>query len=290
MDPAFSQSPGWSCYKVLNNNPVWMIDPQGDREYSSAENFERLHKGKTWAKDKGKGDWLLGDRLHNTETWKAANEYNLHQQKGYEKYSNITQRTAFYGWFQKATEAKGFRTQWAGAAYIIAQQMSLMDDPLIASMTPKPVITFANQGNKAIFDDVFDNLSELYFGPIMTGADALSWDVRTLTHEQRDVIQPLYEAQSMETLKFLSSLAKGEGFRAFLGYSFDRRFPVGGPLYFSGNIMKWSDRFQHGMTKAVPFYRRYGSIFNWNIRGDGRIDTVMDPDNPGRIRPGEHVE
>jgi hypothetical protein len=48
----------------------------------------------------------------------------------------------------------------------------------------------------------------------------------------------------------------------------------------SGNISNWQDRYNHGMNKAVPFYNKYGSTFNWNKPGDGRIDTALDPDKP----------
>lgn len=165
--------------------------------------------------------------------------------------------------------------------------MSLMDDPLIASMTSDDVIKFANEGNKAIFDDVFDNLRDLYNGNVLKGDAASKWDASTLTHEQRDVVQPIYARQSSETIKTLQSLAEGTGFKAALGKIFDGRFPIGGPLKFSGNISNWEDRYNHGMNKAVPFYKNYGSLFNWNKLGDNRIDTPSDPDNPGKIKYGE---
>ncbi len=287
VDPLAAEAPGWSPYRAFYDNPIYWKDPTGAIEYESAEAFAKANKGKTWDKDRGKGDWLKSDRENNTDIWSNANKFNLQQEGGNLQYCTITERTAFYGWFQKQTDAKGFETKWAGAAYVIAQQMSLMEDPLIASMTDKAVIKFANDGNKAIFDDVFDNLKDLYNGGVLKGEAASNWDAATLTHEQRDVVQPIYARQTAETIKTLQSLAQGIGYKATLGYMFDRRFPIGGPLKFEGNISNWQDRYNHGMNKAVPFYKKYGSLFNWNRPGDGRIDTALDPDNPGLLKYGE---
>ncbi|ACE06707.1 hypothetical protein Aasi_1414 [Candidatus Amoebophilus asiaticus 5a2] len=273
---------GVNVYRYVGNNPVNLHDPTGALEFENYDAYKAYVGNKALSADKigSQGHWLKSDRENKTDVWSVANTFNLQQKDGNLQYTTITQRVAFYGWFQKQIEAKGFETKWAGAAYIIAQQMSLMDDKLVASLTDDQIIKFANEGNKAIFDDVFDNLRDLYNGPVLKGDAARKWNEATLTHEQRDVVQPIYARQTPETIKTLQSLAEGTGWKATLGLIFDRRFPIGGPLKFSGDISNWQDRYAHGMNKAVPFYNKYGSLFNWNKPGDDRLDSVFDPDNP----------
>ncbi len=301
VDIKQNENPEWTPYRYCFDNPIKNIDPDGKKEFESYDAYKQ-HMSQMQEKDPGhadrykilsqkemgsRGDWLKSDREKQTGVWGAANSYNLQQKDGYKEYKTISQRTAFYGWFQRQTEKKGSETKWAGAAYIVAQQMSLMDDPLIASFNSKEVLAFANAGNKAIFEDVFDNLRDLYNGPALKGDAAKNWDKVTLTHEQKDVVQPIYDQQSEKTINDLQKLAQGRGWKAAMGVAFDRRFPVGGPLMFEGKIKNWVDRYNHGMNKAVPFYEKYGSIFNWNKKDDGRMDSVFDPDNKGLPQYGE---
>lgn len=292
LDPKADAEPGWTPFRAFFNNPAYWTDPTGKLEFKDYNAYLSYAGSNAVAASQmgSQGHWLEADRLNNSAVWGAANLYNLNQENGNLQYTTISQRTAFYGWFQDLTKAKGFDTKWAGAAYIVAQQMSLMEDKLIAAVTPDDVIAFAHAGNKAIFDDVFGNLRKLANGPVLKGNAAREWDVRTLTHEQRDVVEPIYSAQSNETIGFLQGLAEGKGWRSALGYALDRRFPIGGPLSFSGNVKNWQDRFNHGMNKVVPFYQQYGSLFNWNRAGDGRIDTALDPDNPGSHRRAGGME
>lgn len=81
-----------SEYSVLANNPIKHIDPNGDKEYKSKKDFEKQNKGKSWDKDRGKGDWLFDDRKYNTNVWSEANAYNLKQTDGFKEYTTIAQR------------------------------------------------------------------------------------------------------------------------------------------------------------------------------------------------------
>ena len=66
VDPLAEAEPGWSPYRAFYDNPIKYIDPDGQLEYESAEAFAKANKGKTWDKDRGKGDWLTSDRENNT--------------------------------------------------------------------------------------------------------------------------------------------------------------------------------------------------------------------------------
>jgi hypothetical protein len=73
-------------------------------------------------------------------------------------YTSISQRTDFYGWYAGKIDAKGFDNNWPGAAYIVAGQISWLDNPLVGWWVGEDVVNFGNAGNKAIFNDVFDDL------------------------------------------------------------------------------------------------------------------------------------
>ncbi|MFQ6602988.1 SpvB/TcaC N-terminal domain-containing protein [Flavobacterium sp. C3NV] len=244
VDPLAESTPNWTPYRYCFNNPVNLVDPDGRKEYDDD------YTGKL-----GKGDWLRKDRLKNTDVWKSANKYNLKQNDGYKEYKTISQRTDFYGWFQSETDSKGFETVWAGAAYIIAQQMSITENVLVNWKLSSDELKFAQDGNKAIFEDVFDNLRDLIDGPALKGKDALNWDKATLTHEQRDVVDPIYKRQSKATLGTLSEMAKQEGL-----FSLGVIFGNSSELKFEGNLMNWQERYDHGMKKAVPYYKKCGSL------------------------------
>jgi RHS repeat-associated protein len=248
VDPARQFS---SPYRT-GNNPINSVDPDGRREYGNG--FKILHAFGIGSL--GAGDWYKSDRVNNTSVWQSANSYNLTQTSGFNEYTTITQRTAFYGWFDQTTQAMGFETNWPGAAEIVAGQMSLLDNPLVAQIVGDDVVAFGNAGNKAIFDDVFGNLSALISGPALKGGAALAWDMATLHNEQFNVVQPLYEAQSAATIQTLSRMASGQGVFG-IGLRSDLRF--------KGNILNPQDRFNHGagpVTDYLILYRQWQSIYS----------------------------
>lgn len=117
------------------------------------------------------------------------------------EYNTIDERTAFYGWIAVKLDQKGFENNWPGAAYIVARQMSSLSNSLVSWWVGDDVVKFGNAGNKAIFNDVFDNLRDLYNGSVMKGKAAAIWDAKTLHNEQFNVVQPLYEKQSRATIE-----------------------------------------------------------------------------------------
>ncbi|KQM56829.1 hypothetical protein ASE55_19385 [Chryseobacterium sp. Leaf201] len=239
VDPLAENYSSWSPYAYTFDNPVIYTDPSGMAPEKELPDNQKL----------GKGDWHKSDREANTQVWKDANKYNLQQKNGSSEYTNIVQRTAFYKWFQTETESRGYETKWAGAAYIIANQMAGTEDPWLNWAMSSEIKQFAQDGNKEIFDNVFPKLRGLYNGGIRKGEAAKSWDIATLTVEQRDIVGPIYKRQSSETLSTLSQMAKGEsiyGFGVPLNLIFNPK----------GDITNWKDRFNHGMQKAVPAWEK----------------------------------
>ncbi len=233
MDPAGQYA---SPYIGLGNNPVNGIDRNGGfKEYSD-----------DYTGTLGKGDWKTSDRVDNTSVWQNANIYNLGQSTGYNEYTTISQRTDFYKWFAADVAAKGFEVNWPGAASIVASQMANLDNKIVAWWVGDDVVKFGNEGNTAIFNDVFDNLAALRNGPVLKGVAAQNWDAVTLHHEQFDVVQPIYMKQSPETINELSLMAKVQN---------SYRLGATGGLRFEGNIMSPADRYNYGATKATFFYK-----------------------------------
>jgi RHS repeat-associated protein len=262
VDPLGDVMPGWSPYRGFNDNPVKYTDPRGAKEYESAEAFERANKGKTWAKDRGKGDWLRSDRENNSGVWQNANKYNMQQADGYKEYTTIEQRTGFYGWYSAEEDLRGSTTNWAGAAYIVAKQMTLIDVfyhsgdlvMMFGAKDAKDIDDFANAGNKAIFEDVFAALRDNMNGKPKTGKAASDWDAQRLHREQFDVVQPVYlnaARTNPNTIKHLQQFAAQGGVSTLIG------MPVPG---FQGNIMNPQDRYNHGMNKIVPFMQKMRAI------------------------------
>ncbi len=100
-------------------------------------------------------------------------------------------------------------------ANIIAGQMSNLDSEIAAYWVGEYVVNFGNAGDKAIFDDVFHNLKELYNGPVIKGKTAAEWDASTLFNEQFDVVQPIHMMQVPVTISILSNkMSKGKGYKA----------------------------------------------------------------------------
>jgi hypothetical protein len=209
----------------------------------------------------GKGDWREDDRINDTDTWKNANKYNLQQKNGQKQYKTIEQRAGFYKWFQNDTESKGYETKWAGAAFIVASQMSNIHSfvsSMINNDVEADVKAFAEAGNKAIFNDVFPKLKELFNGPVKKGKDAKIWDSNTLHNEQFNIVGPIYLAQRPEVLDELSYMAKGQN-----TYFPFRRYSLGVPVALrfnlKGNVRMPQERYDHGMNVAVPYWNKYYS-------------------------------
>lgn len=244
-DPLTSKEPGWSPYRAFYNNPLRYTDPTGLLEFDTYKGYKKYakeHKLEVLGRKEigAQGHWLAADREDNTAVWGTANQYNLKQEAGYNQYSNIVQRAAFYDWFQGAAEKKGHEIKWAGAAAEIAFNIDKLtwSLPKMLGYSNDELANFAEEGNARIFKDVFNKLNVLYNNSPQKGADALRWDNITLSQEQH-LIQPLYGGLSAPSAGLLSALVKQR--LVFSGMA-----PV--PPFPSGNsVLNVSQRWEYGM-------------------------------------------
>jgi hypothetical protein len=262
------------------------------------------------------GDWTKSDRLSFTSAWNRANVLNLMRgASGASEYKTITQRTAFYNWFDQIREMQGHEIMWPAAAWIVAMQMSNMDSgtqrflmtaaqttndiwpllpiaPVLAfvhgsgvSKTVDTMNRFANEGNTAIFDDVFPKLAEIFKQGLKTqkvvGKAAQEWDAATLRNEQFKVVDPIYKKytnSNPQLSAFLKGLASGNGVFAMGGIA------IGNNLDFKGDILSPSDRYNHGLNVVTKFYSQFKESIT-SVRG--RIQqSKPDPTAGGIIRAG----
>ena len=209
------------------------------------------------------GDWRYADRLNETGQWKKANIYNLINGHS-SAYTQIDVRRDFYGWFYAAIRAKGHEVRWPLAAYVVAggaNEGANRDPAGINAIRGNKLEQLLRRGNQVIFDDVFSKLRQLYLQDnILTGEEALAWDMRTLIEEQ-NLIQPLYEDMSEEDLETMASIARQEGFFLTIGSALFGR-ASGGEYHEGGYVPSFPDsydltdpghRFRYGMMLAHYF-------------------------------------
>lgn len=228
-------------------------------------------------------DWTEDDRLSFTERWNGANCFNLMRpSEGFKEYQTIRQRAYFYEWFDQIREVQGHEILWPAAAWIVALQMSNVENPLKKLFIPNAMTPLAKEGNKAIFDDVFPRLAEVYQKGLrknlLRGSDASSWDRETLTREQFTIVQPIYERHIKATPSLkddLANLAGGKGIYAMGGIA------IGNILDFTGDIVSATDRFNHGLIVVTKAYKQFKAAIDSARKRTQRVKP--DPTAGGRI-------
>ncbi len=227
-------------------------------------------------------DWTFHDRESFTARWNDANAFNL-MARGYKQYKTVRQRAFFYGWFDQIREIQQHDVLWPAAAWIVATQMSNVENPVKNFFLPRELKALAEEGNEMIFNDVFGKLSKLFQdglkGRALTGKEARAWDAETLQREQYVIVQPIYEkhVKKHPSLRSdLQELASGSGVYMLGGIA------IGNALDFSGDIMKPQDRYKHGMQVVPAFYKRFKQVIESGRKRRQR--STPDPSARGRIR------
>jgi hypothetical protein len=227
-------------------------------------------------------DWTEEDRLTFTERWNGANCFNLMRPSdGFNEYKTIRERQFFYEWFDQIREVQGHQILWPAAAWIVASQMANVENPLKNAFIPAAMGPLAQEGNKAIFDDVFSKLAKVYQDglrkSLLIDDAAKTWDSDTLRREQFVIVQPIYERHiraNPDLKDELQDMASGKGRYALGGIA------IGGALDFKGDITNPQDRFVHGQVVVPNFYKQFKQVID---SGRKRNRAKADPTAGGRI-------
>src|SRR5690606_12988842 len=123
-------------------------------------------------------------------------------------------------------------------------------DPVVANTlgtnTARDMLSFANAGNKAIFENVFPKLADNRFAPPKKGLCAAQWDDDILEYEQFIVVDPIYkqyQQKNPQVIKYLQVFSSEGGY-----------LQMPKQLIFKGDLMKPQDRFNYGKYQVTPFY------------------------------------
>jgi hypothetical protein len=150
------------------------------------------------------------------------------------------------------------------------------------------LLQFAKDGNKAIFDDVFPWLKEVFErglkGNPLRGEEATTWDKELLHREQYDVVQPTYQRYAGADPNMaaeLKDLASGADVLTISGVA------IANALDFTGDILSAQDRYQHGLNVVVPFYKRFEATVDGSRQR--RQQAKPDPSAGGMIKSSEQV-
>jgi hypothetical protein len=192
------------------------------KEYASLLSYQVEHpRGKHDGTD---GNWLTKDRKKATLVWDVANDKNLRLPYGFEEYRSLDERADFYLWFYQKTKKLGFTTQWAKLATVTTRRLGYLMSPVprfLGYANPE-IQDFIAKGNRLIFDDCWNELSQLRYGNVLNRKMGRDWDEKILTREQ-ELIHPYYLKLKHNSIIKLERLLKKESFPThfFLGCEFE---------------------------------------------------------------------
>ncbi len=122
------------------------------------------------------------------------------------------------------------------------------------------LVTFANAGNKQIFEDVYSShLPNLFrkglLGQRLIGQEAVEWDKQMVETEQRTIVEPVYVRHGVtresQLGKVLNEMVECEDFLTLGQWA-------GGALAMCQtgfDVTNAADRVRYGLQVMVPFYR-----------------------------------
>jgi hypothetical protein len=142
---------------------------------------------------------------------------------------------------------------------------------------------FANEGNEAIFVDVFPKLRNLYMSRGLIGEEAENWDNITLAEEQ-NLVQPLYIGLPLESKELLAKIIYGNHWTSPVSGIFTLAKKI--PAHYE--LFTVSDRWKYGMDNMfydfrlftmpdVSDYYKNGGSSPKSGSGGGKLDTPLEP-------------
>ncbi|PSK92105.1 SpvB/TcaC N-terminal domain-containing protein [Taibaiella chishuiensis] len=244
-DPMETKYAGRTPYSYCNNQPVSKVDPEGEEEYNSYEEYKQAKGNKALSKmDGSDGAWLKSDRTDKNATWSNAMGYitkndlkgmlvgyttTLHYDKNFngamvlekDQYNFDIVRD-YYNWIQHQVDALGYSTQWAkGASYLVDELADTYQDGVESGAFMPKLGKLLNDLNQGIANYAVGRFNEvLYQGkiPADTKQGWYEWDQKFIMQEQVTVVAPkIYESYAgTSTLDRFNSLSRKETFLGFV--------------------------------------------------------------------------
>jgi len=156
-------------------------------------------------------------------------------------FSTIWGRRTFYARFGIS---HGQGTKWASAAANVAEDVEGLTSlgAISFGYSNFELASFANTGNRMIFQDVLGKLASLKSGASLSATQRFDWDSLALAQEQ-SLIQPLYENLSPSSLKLLEANVKKE-------FMLSPYIPTNSSAFKKeGSLLNVNDRWEFGMRE-----------------------------------------
>jgi hypothetical protein len=201
---AISQ-PDWSPYKVLNDNPLLMVDPNGAKEFESYDAYKKEMGDKALSESEWKGQdghWLTSDRTGKSNRWDNANWYNI-ENKAKGQYTEFDQITSFYEWVYNESRVQGHEVNWMKGAHLLETDLIKMQVlETTSGVVPDELYNIMNDLAIGIADFAVEKFNELLIENSQTpikGDKAFYWDWNFIRKEQGEVAPPIYRKYTTGT-------------------------------------------------------------------------------------------
>lgn len=205
------------------------------KEWKNLRVFQKI----TQKENLSPSDWLISDRIHNTQVWQLANAYNL-QNNLPNEYLRIKERRDFYKWLCDEVLEQGHGVVWITMAYFISLKLHLMESFPYTIGFSKKTLECVWEASESVFNNAFLELRDLYRSNRSLGSHAsLEWDKNMLYKEQYVWVAKIYGKINAKSLKTVERIAKG-------------KFPFGlivpNKIRFQGNISDAKTRYDYALN------------------------------------------
>ncbi len=237
VDPKSSETPTWSPYRYCFDNPIKLVDNDGQREYKNYKEYQTQMNEQGRSKEilpyhqmGTQGNWLTSDRVNRTPVWNNAAEY-ITRNESKNELKPFAEIRDYYLWAQSHSEAKGHEIMWGrGAVMLVNDLADAFQEGSIT--TGNWEIADLNESTKDLLKELnvkiagyaITKYNDLLYGKDskvpLKGAEAVRYDFDFIKNEQGSkVAYPAYLVAATNNpiaIKQIDAMVRKEG---LLGYS-----------------------------------------------------------------------